>query len=131
MPVWSPKGDWIAFGNEDRITLISPGTRQRRDLRSPVPVSSNEFSLTWTPDGSSLYILSSTGSESRLDELNIRTGATRKIADYGLSVIFSIFYKRGLFTSLSPDGNSLMTSSYVLKSDLWIMGGFPAPEKLW
>jgi Tol biopolymer transport system component len=135
-PSWSADGRWIAYGNsqEECIILIAPDGKDTRRYSSPVPPESQGFVLTWSRDNLSLYIASSLGTgrtEGRLDALDITTGESRKIGDFGPDINFCSYFNFCLFGSLSPDGKSLVTTCRVPTSDLWILDGalLPGPRK--
>jgi len=76
-------------------------------------------------------VLSSTTGESRLDEVDIPSGRTRKLGTYGPSVVFGTPSGITFAAPLSPDRKNLTTTAAVEKRDLWMLEGFPAPETLW
>jgi Tol biopolymer transport system component len=132
-PVWSPDGRWIACGGTagDSVLLVSPDGKQRRSLPSPVHASQQGFVLVWSRDAETIYIASSMTPRARLDALNARTGASRRIAEYPPGLNFRTEAAYSLSGSLSRDSKSIATTVFNTKSDLWILEGFPQPHRGW
>ncbi len=131
-PVWSPDGVWLACGGYDQtVLLVSPDGKQRRSLPSPVPAASQRFVLVWSRDAQTIYVASSQTAKARLDAIDIRTGNSRRIAEYARELMFSAGTNYSLAGSLSRDARSLATTVLNTKSDLWILGGFPRPRRRW
>jgi Tol biopolymer transport system component len=131
LPAWSPDGKWIAFQqsksrfgtNKDRILLMSPDGTMTRTLDSPVRPSAWFFCMTWSRDGKTIYIASSVEKTSRLDAVDVATGKSRMIADYGYGIFFGQGYSQMSTASLSADGRGLLVTQTIYKSDLYILDG--------
>jgi serine/threonine protein kinase/Tol biopolymer transport system component len=132
-PTWSPDGHWIACGvpNEASILLVSPDGTESRTLPSPVRTYPQQFVTVWSRDSSTIYVASSLSDQARLDAIDVRTGATRKIADFGLDVAFEGSRNYCLSGSLAPDGKSFATTLAKTTSDIWILDGFAPPKRRW
>lgn len=129
-PAWSPDGNWIAFpqpGNSKypigRILLFSPDGKMSRSVNSPVHFSAVNYNIAWSSDSKFLYIASSTEKESRLDVIDIETGKSRKIADYGYDVIFGFEQTQCSIAGISRDGKGLLVSARFRNGSLYILDG--------
>jgi hypothetical protein len=57
---------------------------------------------------------------------DVRTGAIRKLADYGSEIIpYSGGYGPARWLNLSPDGKSVAVGTVKKQTALWILEGFP------
>jgi hypothetical protein len=127
-PVWSPDGQWIACaGPKQTVQLISPDGVRTRSLPSPVMPFYDRFLVVWSRDAGTIYLASSVTERSRLDAIDVQSGKSRKIAEYGRDVVFSVG-PYSLLGSLSGDGKSIATTVLNRKSDLWMLEGFPQPR---
>ena len=129
-PAWSPDGKWIAFANRKNtqypkgwILLMSPDGKQSREINSPVLTSVANYSVTWSRNSKFLYIASSIEKESRLDVIDIETGKSRKIADYGYDVIFGYGQNQCAIASISRDGKGLIVTAQFANASLYILDG--------
>jgi hypothetical protein len=66
-----------------------------------------------------------------LDAIDVRTGASRKIADLGSGIDFDMSVNFMLRGSLAPDGKSFATTVAKTTSDIWILDGFTLPKRRW
>lgn len=132
-PAWSPDGHWIACGvlTEPAILLISPDGKESRKLPSPVRTNAQQFVTVWSRDSSTIYVASSLSDPARLDAIDIRTGAARKIADLGSGINFGLSANFMLSGSLAPDGKSFATTVAKTTSDIWILDGFAPTKHRW
>jgi len=132
-PAWSGDGHWIECGvpGESAILLITPDGKVSRKLPSPVRNSGQQFITAWSRDSSTIYIASSLSDPARLDAIDIRTGAARKIADLGSGINFEMSVNYMLSGSLAPDGKSLATTAAKTTSDIWILDGFAPAKRRW
>ena len=130
-PAWSPDGHWIACGvrGESTILLTSPDGKQSSKLPSPVRTNAQRFVTVWSRDSSTIYVASSLSDPARLDAIDVRTGATRKIADLGSGIDFEMSVNFMLRGSLAPDGKSFATTAAKTASDIWILDGFTPPKR--
>jgi Tol biopolymer transport system component/predicted Ser/Thr protein kinase len=123
----SPDGDWIAgydwSVSRDELVLLSRDGRQRRTVPSPVRSRAVDSFLTWSLDGSSLYLGSSWPGEAGFYVVDIKTGRSRKLGTYtsDFRIGYGNYHNAG---SLSPDGRIILTTALSYSSDLWILDGF-------
>jgi serine/threonine protein kinase/dipeptidyl aminopeptidase/acylaminoacyl peptidase len=131
-PVWSPDGRWIACAtNQQTVLLVSPDGKERRSLPSPARISYVYSGLVWSRDSNTIYLATSRSPGSRLDALDVRSGKSHQIADYGQSLVFNGGYTYALTGSLMRDGKSFATTVINLRSELWMLEGFPRPRRGW
>jgi Tol biopolymer transport system component len=132
-PAWSPDGHWIACAvrGEFAILLISPDGKESRKVPSPVRTGAQDFVTVWSRDSSTIYVASSLSDPARLDAIDIRTGAARKIADLGSGINFELSVNYILSGSLAPDGKSFATTLAKTTSDIWILDGFAPARRRW
>jgi hypothetical protein len=87
--------------------------------------------LVWARDSSKIYVASSIAANSRLDVVDVHTEKLRHIADFGPDIDFGregfSYIAHG---SLAPDGESFTTTVSCKQSDIWILEGFPQPDRL-
>ena len=102
-----------------------------RKLSSPVRNSGQQFITAWSRDSSTIYIASSLSDPARLDAIDIKTGAARKIADLGSGINFEMSVNYMLSGSLALDGKSLATTAAKTTSDIWILDGFGPAKRRW
>lgn len=110
--------------------MVSPDGRNPRIFPSPIPVWVEYALVAWSADSSTLYVASSYNGPSRLHALDVRTGKSRPVADYGTAFRFGVQETNCLSACLSPDGKSIVTTLMSRKSDLWILDGYPPPGAL-
>ena len=122
---WSPQGDWIAWNDNRKLTLVSPDGKQRRVL------SEKEwFTYGWSKDGSAIYGISMDLNR-HLFVLRIEIARSREdvVTDLGplpaamdLARFADDVPYRGF--SLHPDGKSFLTSAVDIKGDIWLLQDF-------
>src|SRR6185437_7579579 len=80
IPVWSPDGKWIAFQtpNDEVLHLISPDGKQERALGK-----FDSPAAAFSPDSKLLYGIVSEPHHNYLIEMDVATGAQRRIGDMG------------------------------------------------
>ncbi len=119
-PAWSPSGEWIACNTALGVMLVSPDGKVRRTLpRLNVPP-------VWSKDSQTLYGLDGANGLSWLVAEDVRTGAIRKVADYGSEIIpYSGGHGPARRLNLSPDGKSVALGTVKRQTALWILEGFP------
>ena len=74
------------------------------------------------------------GKTVRLNPTNtnsVRSGNLRRIAEYARGVVFGNGNAYTLVGSLSRDGKSIATTVLKFTADLWILEGFPQPQRPW
>lgn len=117
-PEWSPSGEWIACGTAGGPLLVSPDGKVKRTLPRL-----NAAALAWSKDGKTLYGLHGENGHWSLLAADVRSGAIRKVADYGRGIRpFNSSYNVRL--SLSADGANLAIGTLKSENDLWILEGF-------
>ena len=120
VPDWSPSGEWIVYGE----TLISPDGKTERSIGahgSPHHVFSK--------DGRLLYGLRGENGRQSLFSIDVATGAVRTIGSA------NPYEPRGTLTpsirfSVAPDGKSLVYSTGLIRTSLWLLDGFNQPKAL-
>jgi WD40 repeat protein len=123
---WSPTGEWLACESRDDIALFSEDGERRKRLPKVEATS-----LVFSQDGKTIYAVGRAGGRSFLKSVDVETGTTKVLADYGPEMIFSGGMPFHTRLSLSPDGKMLVTSAVNLKSDLWLLDGYPLPKPWW
>ena len=114
-----------------KILLVSPDGKERRRLKSPVQAADQNFVLVWSRDAETIYLASSLTPKARLDAIAVRTGESRRIAEYAAGLSFRTFAAYSLSGSLSRDGKSIATTVYNAKSDVWMLEGALQPRRRW
>ncbi len=123
--LWSPDGKLISYNDGSQIIMISPDGKVKKTISSPE--KDEKFRLVysvWSNDCKSLYVVTFNGSESglmRLYTLNIKSNTYKFIAEHKVDFNFN------LHVCLAPDGKSLLASIDKIKSDIWLLEGFPQP----
>jgi Tol biopolymer transport system component len=128
-PIWSPDGRSIAYGSGEELILITPDGKITRRIPSPMRPSNQNFVMVWSRDSSVIYMASSQSQMAQLFAVEVNTGKATKLADLGNDIEFSNDVGYSMSGSLSPDGKGFFTSDRVRKSDLWILEGFPQPQR--
>jgi len=127
---WSPRGDWIAYRDGDRMRIVSPDGKQNRQV-------SNEAWETygWSRDGAALYGIRFDNGRQVLGRIEIAESKDSKIADLGpvtvgmyLSDRLNTFPYRGF--SLHPDGKSFLTSVLRVKTQIYLLENFDGRTRL-
>ena len=127
LPAWSPDGHWITFRDDSRWNLISPDTKTLKPLgkiRTPYFVFSKNAKLLY-----GIQIAAAEGPWDRailfsLDPLTLRQ---KTIKDLGRDLMPQSPYNPGIRFSLTPDGKSLVYSTYIARDDLWMLQGYRQP----
>jgi TolB protein len=121
LPVWSPSGEWIACETAAGPTLVSPDGKKKQILPRL-----NASTLEWSKHGQTLYGLRTDDGRWSLLAENIRSGAIRKVADYGSEIsLWSPLPYFGLRLSLPPDGKSFATGTVQRRTAIWVLEGLP------
>jgi Tol biopolymer transport system component len=118
VPVWSPNGDWILYGNHGKKILISPDGKT-----SKATELSGNTDCTFSADGASLYCLRAKPPAGELISVNLTSGAQRVIAQVAAELAPSSNLDPAIRLSLSPDGKSITYSISKGSSNLWLMDG--------
>ncbi|MFC1559147.1 protein kinase [Gemmatimonadota bacterium] len=134
-PLWSPDNRWIACfpytlnaGFADSLILVSPDGNEQREIRSPVHPGGANFVPVWSADGSTIYIASSRPGETGLFAIDVESGDSWKVYDFPGKVEFW-YWASTLFGSMSPDGQSFLTTARTYDSNIWMLSGFHNPGK--
>jgi hypothetical protein len=102
------------------VTLVSPDGKQRRT------VGNRRAYITWSRDGKEIYALGRVeGGKWRFGAIDVKSGAERTIYEYGPEVQFASAYNPSFPMSLSPDGRNIATTTANVRSDIWLLEGFP------
>jgi Tol biopolymer transport system component len=123
-PQWSPANDWITWETETGVVLVSPDGTRQQDLTS----EGGWHAHTWARDGSAVFGIRETDDRRLvLEAVAVRQGGrTRVIADLGPSPPANAPV-RGL--SVSPDGQTVVTSLLRQRGDLWLLKGLQPQER--
>ena len=108
------------------IILYGKNTKK---ISSPVAAAVENYVLVWSEDSSTIYVASSFAEGPRLDAVDVQTGLSQKIADLDWDLLLGGWRNYYTSGSLAPDGQSLITTARVEKSDLWILEGVPLPGR--
>jgi eukaryotic-like serine/threonine-protein kinase len=132
VPVWSPSGDWIAFGDDKGWNLISPDGKSSR-LLGDLPTQSVVFSR----DGRLIYgimagdhskdLSAYSGDRAILFSRDLTTLRQTIIKDLGPDFVAKTNFAPGIRFTLTPDGKSLTYVTGKSHSDLWMLQGFRQP----
>ncbi|MFC1628862.1 protein kinase [Gemmatimonadota bacterium] len=128
-PLWSPRGDWIAGMSRDEITLVSPVSSVSRTIESPVSWQGDDVILSWSPTGDILYLISARPSDSGIYALDISTERIERVADLYPGVLLGTSFLSTQYGSMDQNGRSILTTERIFKSDLFILDGFPRPQR--
>ncbi len=120
---WSPDGKWIALKQRKRILLISPDGKNTKIVIPPVNPQAWQYCMAWSRDSKKIYIGSSVEKTARLDVIDVETGKSRKIADYGSYVNFGQHQSQISTASISRDGKGLIVTARFANGSLYILDG--------
>jgi len=123
LPSWSPDDKWIALKQNKKIRLISPDGKKTKIIVPPVNPSAWNYCMAWSRDSKKIYIGSSVEKIARLDVIDVETGKSRKIADYGYDVNFGQEDSQCSTASISSDGKGLLVSARFRGGSLYILDG--------
>jgi Tol biopolymer transport system component len=120
VPDWSRDGQWIVCGT----LLMSADGRTERTLK---PYLSPH--LAFAKDSRLLYGIRSENGQNTLFAIDVASGAERVIgATNGLAPLSNL--TPSLHFSLAPDGSSLVYSTGLFRTSLWMLEGFDQPHSL-
>lgn len=129
-PAWSPDSRWIAVGQArtrshgSRLLLISPDGRQAKVLDAPPDPYPWYYAIAWSKDSKTIYVAKSVGEEGpALYAIDVRTGATRVIAQYGSMVHFGPPRPGCCIASLSRDGKGILVTCMNPRIRTFILDG--------
>jgi Tol biopolymer transport system component len=123
---WSPTGEWLACGTPNATTLFSPDGGKSKTLPTV-----HATALAFSRDGKTIFAVGKEQGRAFLTSIDVATGAVHKLADYGPDLTISGGLPFHTRLSLAPDGKSLATSAVSMKSDLWLLDGYPTPRPWW
>jgi Tol biopolymer transport system component len=118
-PVWSPRGDKIAFisdrnGTLDIWIMNADGTQQENI--TPALDTSVEWFPSWSPDGASIIFCSDISDDTHLYQLFIESGELRDL--------FVDLELEACQIQWSPQGDAITFSGFVprrVESDIWML----------
>jgi len=125
-PRWSPTDNWIVCreGNEnDDLLFISLNGEPDQIIQSPVPTRHQDYIYTWSQDGQYLYIASTKEGESVLFKLHVESGTIERVHSLPVNVHIGEPDNARVFASLSPDGESFLTTVNIKSSDIYTLEG--------
>ncbi len=128
VPAWSPNGQWIAYGGNNKIVLVSPDGSQTQTFSAPERIYVYENALFWSSDGATIYLVTSLNGGARLHALDLGTGRWHKLSDWGQKVRFTSRGGNTLTAVISENGMGFRTTIQYVNSDLWILEGFRLPD---
>ena len=119
VPVWSPSGEWILYGDEG-VKLISPDGKTTREVSSM-----SALAYAFSTDGKTIYGIREVAGGDRLNlfSMSVAGGAEKTIGSLGSEYYPANNLHPALRLSLSPDGKSLTYSTEKRTSNLWLMEG--------
>jgi len=126
IPVWSPDGKWIAIetANDQVLHLISPDGKQDRTLGK-----FNSPAAAFSSDSKTLYGIVSEPHHNYLVQMDVATGAQRRIGDMGPGFTPHADSNPTMRFTLTPDGKSLTFPTARRVSSLWMMTNFDPPPR--
>ncbi len=128
---WSPRGDWVAFPDDQTLRIVSPDGKQNRILSWRAWET-----FGWSKDGTALLgIAFNENRRQFLGRIDIATGKETQIADLGaVSAAFDFGDRTGNFPyrgfALHPDGKSFLTSVLRVKTQIYLLEDFDHPTRL-
>jgi Tol biopolymer transport system component len=121
LPDWSPTGEWISVYDDSGWNLISPDGKSTRALGK---IETEH--LTFSKDGQTLYGIRAEKDHQYLFSLSLTGNQMKTIGGVGTEFVPRSYLIPGIRFSLSPDGKSILYSSFSTKSSLWMLEGFDA-----
>ena len=115
VPVWSPAGDWILFGN-DLYSADGQNSRSIGKHGSP--------NYAFSADGKLLYGIRHDGERNLLFSVDVAGGGEKVLGDLGREFAPASNFSPAIRFSVAPDGNSFIYSVATRHSNLWMFEGF-------
>jgi dipeptidyl aminopeptidase/acylaminoacyl peptidase len=115
VPVWSPTGDWILFGND----LYSPDGQTIRPFGEH-----GSLTYAFSADGKLLYGIRHDGERNLLFSLEVAGGAEKVLGDLGREFAPASSFSPAIRFSPAPDGHTFVYSIATRHSNLWMFEGF-------
>jgi dipeptidyl aminopeptidase/acylaminoacyl peptidase len=123
---WSPTGEWLACDTPQGVALFSPDGAKSKYLHTVHPAA-----VAFSRDGRTVFAAGKDRGRAFLKSIDVATGAVHNLADYGPDLTISGGLPFHTRLSMAPDGKSLATSAVTMKSDLWLLDGYPKPRPWW
>jgi Tol biopolymer transport system component len=119
VPVWSPSGEWILYG-DGGVKLISPDGKTTGEVSSK-----SALAYAFSTDGKTIYGIRQVAGEDHLNlfSMSIAGGAEKTIGSLGSEYRPATGLTPALRLSLRPDGKGLTYSTVKSTSNLWLMEG--------
>jgi sugar lactone lactonase YvrE len=110
----------------DQVYLFAADGSEERAVRARIFVQNDEGGLCWSADGKSILVATTEPGGSRLDRIDAATGRQVRVA--ALPPELALRGPAGFLQAacLDPVTGAYTTTARTLKSDLWILDGFPA-----
>ncbi len=125
LPDWSPTGEWITFHDDSGWNLVSPDGKTIKALGKI-----ETQSLAFSKDGRFLYGIREEVDKTSLFSLDVSTLKVRDIRELGRDLAGMTEPNPLIRFSVSPDGKSMVYTTVLWKSNLWILEGFRQPGPL-
>ena len=123
LPAWSPDGAWIAYEDDEGLHIVSPDGETRRRLAANADVG-----LAWSHDSRTIYTFDS--AQRALLAIDVGAARATTVRTLGPDVTFSVPSNPSQRFSIAPDGRSLLATVARVRTDIWILEGFPQPRGL-
>jgi Tol biopolymer transport system component len=123
---WSPTGEWLTCDTPGGVVLFSPDGTKTKVVPTVHPAA-----LAFSRDGRTIFAAGKDHGRAFLSGIDVATGSVRRLADYGPDLTISGALPFHTRLSMAPDGKSLATSAITMKSDLWLLDGYPMPKPWW
>ena len=120
LPDWSPTGEWIVLGE----TLFSPDGKIERAIGSH-----GSPHYVFSRDGRLLYGLRTENGRQTLFSIDVATGTRRAIGSANTYPPLGTLNPSIRF-SVAPDGRSMVYSTGLIRTSLWLLEGFDPPQGL-
>jgi serine/threonine protein kinase/Tol biopolymer transport system component len=124
LPDWSPGGDWIAINDGTASVLVALDGAKEKVLGMGAV-----YSLAFSADGKSLYVIRQDGDHTILSSIDIATAKSRDVGEIPHEFRPNSNLSPSLRLSLAPGGKSLVYSVGSATSNMWLVSGLPAPPK--